>query len=213
MVDVTVAIIFAAIITLLTYLYTKFASTKLLLPTCPGYPLIGSITHLDKSRPDKTFIKWGKELGPVYAVKMLNETFVVVTGYDQLCEMLITKGNSFAGRYKRSFLTDIFYDNKGITFGNPNDIHWMLLRKAAHRGIRHYDNGLTKLEALLSDMSHEFIEKLSNYNDNAIDMRDDVYNFVIKVVFLLKIYVQILYNFILMLLNKLSAVLFISLCE
>ena len=181
MVDVTVLIIFAAIIALLTYLYTTFSGEKLLLPISPGYPIIGSITHLDKNRPDKTILKWGKELGPLYAMKMLHETFVVVTGYDELCEMFFTKGNSFAGRYKRACLADIFFGNKGITFGNPNEIHWMPLRKAAHRGIRHYDNGLTRLEAILSEMSHDFIDKLSNYDGKTIDIRDDVYNFVIKV--------------------------------
>ena len=107
MVDLTVAIIFSTIIAILTYVYTKFSSKKLLLPTCPGYPIIGSVTHLDKNRPDKTFIKWGEELGPVYAVKLLHKTIIVVSGYDELHEMLITKGSSFAGRQRRSFLADI----------------------------------------------------------------------------------------------------------
>ena len=181
MVDLTVAIIFFIIIAILTYVYTKFSSKKLLLPTCPGYPIIGSVTHLDKNRPDKTFIKWGKELGPVYAVKLLHETIVVVSGYDELNEMLITKGSSFAGRQKRSFLADIFAGNKEVLFGDANESHWMPLRKAAHRGIRHYGAGLTRLETLLSTMSREFIEKLSTYEGKPIDMRDDIYNFVLKV--------------------------------
>ena len=170
---------------ILTYVYTKFASKKLLLPTCPGYPIIGSITYLDKNRPDETFLKWGEELGPVYAVKLLHETIVVVSGYDELHEMLITKGNSFAGRQRRSFLADMFASYKDLVFADANESHWMSLRKAAHRGIRHYGAGLTRLETLLSIMSREFIEKLSTYEGKPIDMRDDIYNFVLKVFMIL----------------------------
>ena len=181
MVDVTVTVMFFTIIAMLTYVYTKFSSKKLLLPTSPGYPIIGSITHLDKNRPDKTFLKWGEELGPVYAVKLLHETIVVVSGYDELQEMLITKGSAFAGRLKRSFAADIFAGYKDVIFADANESHWMPLRKAAHRGIRHYGAGLIRIETLLSTMSREFIEKLSSYEGKAFDMRDEIYNFVLKV--------------------------------
>ena len=185
MVELTITIVFVIFIALLTYVYTKYASSKLLLPTCPSYPIIGSIAHMDRNRPDKTLIKWSEEIGPIYAVQILHEMYVVVSGYDELHEMLITKGNSFAGRLKRSYLGDIFVGNKEVVFGNANESHWMPLRKAAHRGIRHYGAGLTHLETLLSTMSQEFIESLSSYGGKPIDMQDDIYNFVLRVIIMI----------------------------
>lgn len=59
--------------------------------------------------------------------------------------------------------------------------HWGPLRKAAHRGIRHYGNGMARLEGTLSEMANEFVTQVTTYKGEAIDLSNDIYNFVLKV--------------------------------
>ena len=64
----------------------------------PGWPIVRSIFHVNKLRPDLSLIAWGRELGPVYAVKMFNVTLERVTGYDAIIKTLITKDETFRSR-------------------------------------------------------------------------------------------------------------------
>lgn len=59
--------------------------------------------------------------------------------------------------------------------------HWLPLRKAAHRGIRHYGKGMTRLESTLADVASDFVAKITSYDGKVVDLKDDIYNFVIKV--------------------------------
>ena len=170
-------------ILLITYFLKKILAkdSKLHMPSVSGWPLVGSLFQLDKERPDITLIDWSRKLGPVYAVRLLHETWVVVSGYDELIEMFVTKGNSFAGRNRRVQFDAMTYADKDILNGNPKQRHWAPLRKAAYRGIRHYGNGLTRLESTLSVMAQEFVAKIKSYDCKDIDLHDDIYNFVLKV--------------------------------
>ena len=158
-----------------------FRNDKLQIPTVPGWPIIGSLFQLDRKFPYLTMIEWSRKLGPVYVLKILHEDWIVVSGYDELVEMLVTKGNSFAGRSRRFQFDALTYGDKDILNGNPTQRHWTPLRKAAYRGIRHYGAGMTRLESTLSEVAQEFVAKIKSYNGENIDLHDDIYNFVLKV--------------------------------
>ena len=68
------------------------------LPRPQGWPLFGNFFQLYKQSPHLSFQKWAKQYGPVYAVKMFTFDWVVVSGYEELHEMLLAKGRAFAGR-------------------------------------------------------------------------------------------------------------------
>ena len=172
---VTLVVILAAI-----FLWNK-TKTNLQMPGIKGWPIVGSIFQIDRMRPDQTFLQWAKDLGPVYSVQVFNQTWVIITGYEEMYEMLVTKGSSFAGRSSFFRLNYLTCGNKDIINGNPTQPHWTPLRKAAHRGIRHYGSGLTRLESTLSMMANDFVDKVSSYKGKAVDLREDIYNFVLKV--------------------------------
>lgn len=159
---------------------TKYRS-NLQLPSVKGLPLIGSIFQLDKQRPDRSFIHWARQLGPVYTVRILHKTWVVVSGYDELQEMLVTKGFEFGGRNRIFVQEAILGKEKDLITGNPTEPTWKPLRMAAHRGIHHYGNGLTRLEETLVAMARDFVAKVTSYNGQPIDLQEDIYNYVVKV--------------------------------
>lgn len=51
------------------------------IPTVPGLPFFGSAARINLWRPDLTLLRWAKQYGPVYKVKLFNMTFVAVSRY------------------------------------------------------------------------------------------------------------------------------------
>ena len=172
---VTFALVLVAI-----YAWSKSRVT-LQVPEVKKWPIVGNAFQIHPQRPELSFLQWAKKLGPIYSVQIFSQTWVIVNGYDEVYEMLVTKGNSFAGRSSLFRLECFTCGNKDIINGNPTLPHWTPLRKAAHRGIRHYGTGLTRLESTLSLMAGDFVEKVTSYNGKAVDLREDIYNFVLKV--------------------------------
>lgn len=78
-------------------------------------------------------------------------------------------------------LDAITFGGRSLLAGDPTMQFWHPMRKTAHRGIRHYGDGLTRLEQTLAVMAHEFVEKVTTYNGRPVDLRDDIHNFVMKV--------------------------------
>lgn len=82
----------AFLLLVIIWYVTKFRTNLSPMPYVKGaWPLIGNAYQLDRQRPDRSFIQWARELGPVYSVRILHKTWVVVSGYDELQEMLVTK--------------------------------------------------------------------------------------------------------------------------
>ena len=172
---VTLAFVLVAI-----YTWTKMQVT-LQVPEVKKWPIVGSVFQMNSKRHDLSLLQWAKELGPIYSVQIFNQTLVIVSGYGDVYEMLVSKGNSFAGR-SRPFRQECFASgDKDIVNGNPTLPHWTPLRKAAHRGIRHYGTWLNRLESTLSLMVSDFVEKVRSYNGQSVDLREDIYNYVLKV--------------------------------
>lgn len=106
----------------------------------------------------------------------------MVSGFDELIEMCVTKGRAFGGRRVR-YLASALADNQhGLLHGDPTSAHWMPARKAAHRGIHHYGDGLTRLEATLAEMARDFVTKVAAHGGREIDIKEDIYDFVLKVI-------------------------------
>lgn len=146
-----------------------------------SYPIFGSAPYLDRERYDFTLLNWAEKLGPMYRVNIFHRTWVVITNYEEMNEMLVTKGHMFAGRDVQFKLSSVTYGKKDVIHGNPTMSHWAPLRKAAHRGIRHYGNGMARLEGTLSEIASEFVTQVTTYKGEVIDLSNDIYNFVLKV--------------------------------
>lgn len=74
-----------------------------------GFPFFGNVFQLDMRRPDLTLMKWTKTIGPVYSLNVLHEKWIIVGGYDELRDMLVTQGQAFAGR-QRSNMHNFRFD-------------------------------------------------------------------------------------------------------
>ena len=185
----TVILVATIVLIIAVFVLKRLSHSQLSVPSVSGsWPIVGNILQFDRQRPDKTLLEWSRQLGPIYKVQILHETWVIVCGYDEMHEMLVTKGHSFAGRkratrrnYRRFLAETITCGNKDILNSDSTQPHWMPLKKAAYRGIRHYGDGLTRLETTLCVTATEFVQKVTSYEGKMVNLKEDIHNFVVKV--------------------------------
>lgn len=153
------------------------------IPTVPGWPIIGSALQINRKRPDLTFIAWAKQYGPVYKVKIFNKTMIVLSRYEEVHEVLVTRGTAYAGRNETFKIRALTSNPKqtDIINGTHEESHWLAMRKTSHRGIRHYGNGMPRLEKTLAVMAQTFVDRVRLHEGKPFDLRDDLYTFIVMV--------------------------------
>ena len=73
-------------------------SRRLPIPGPQGWPIIGNMFQIDQKFPHQILEKWGKQFDGIYQICVIKEDWVVVTKYEYVYEMLVTKSYAFAGR-------------------------------------------------------------------------------------------------------------------
>lgn len=150
-----------------------------------AWPVVGNALMIDSCFPHLSLNKWAHQYGSVYLIHLGDEPCVVVSDYETIHDVLVTRGATFAGRtvkYRHSYVT---FDCKDIFFGSPAQPWWSDLRKATHRAIRQFGDGLTKIDSALCDLVQETIGKMREKQGEAVDVRDDVYELSMKSIFIL----------------------------
>ena len=171
----TVALILA------TIYFLKGRKGRLRIPGPSGIPFLGNFYQIRSAiNPLLKLDEWSKVHGPVYVMRIFNQNRIVVSGYNELTEMLITKGKAFAGR-PSTYRIKLVFKHKDLGFNNASYPQWMPLRKAGHRAIHHYGDGMTQLETAINTMAEEFVTSIKSYDGKQIDLRDNVYDFVVRI--------------------------------
>ena len=154
------------------------------LPGPPGLPFVGNALQMKTTRArrtDEIMTSWAKQYGPIYKVSVFGRELIVVSGCDEVYEVMIKKGRSFAGRNQYYRFNHVVLGSKDIAMGDPTQPQWLILRKTAFRALHQHGIGLNRIEAVLVDAAKDFVKRMTLYNNTAVDLRDDVHNFIAKV--------------------------------
>jgi cytochrome P450 len=147
-----------------------------------GWPFIGNALQLNQcGRTDQTLEQWAEQYGPIFTVKVFNMTWVVVSGYDEIHEVLVQKSKAFAGRHRFFRFSYLVFGDKDFVMSDPTLPNFQPMRKALHRTIQPHGNNLNRIETVLIDMAQQLVAKIKSYNGKPFDIKDDLYNFTCKV--------------------------------
>ena len=129
------------------------------IPSPPGWPLLGNLLEINLEKPHLTFMKWSKQLGHMFTIRLFGTDTVVVSSFDLIHEVLVSKGSDFAGRpyiYRLAFMC---HNNQDIIASSPNP-RWAIVRKAVHRNLKVYDTGLQRVEDISMDIIGDVMRSL-----------------------------------------------------
>lgn len=98
------------------------------------YPIIGRIHDLPRFGLWLKFKEWADEFGPIYQTSMLGQKFVIISDEKLAQELLVKKGNSFAGRPQ---IRALINHKAGPVYSALMDRHemWTYQRKWVHSAM------------------------------------------------------------------------------
>ncbi|XP_048359010.1 cytochrome P450 2K6-like isoform X1 [Sphaerodactylus townsendi] len=153
------------------------------LPPGPmALPLIGSLHLLDLERPYRTMLKFSKQYGPVYRIKLGQQKLVVLAGYEMMKEALVNQGDAFVDRPFIQLFED-FQHGHGIVFSNGES--WKVMRRFAITTLRDYGMGRKGIEDRIAEECNFLLQKFESFDGKPFEtttiMNSAVANIVVSI--------------------------------
>ena len=123
-------------------------------PCKAGFPLLGVLFSLGRF-PEKTLAKWGKELGPIFMIKV-GFTNILIIGSPDVAYEAFAKREHFNDRPQSIAM---FTGGKGVLFVNKSDMQ-KEQRRFALNTLRLFGMGRRTLEPQLIQTCNAFCDKI-----------------------------------------------------
>lgn len=151
-------------------------------PHRTGWPIIGNLPQIRTDRPELTLTEWRKDLGDVFAVKMMNTSMLILNSYEAIYEALVKRGDQFAGRpqvnaFRLGYITNNFQD---LAFSNPN-ARWKLLRKVSHKSIKMFDTGMKRIEEINLNVIDSMLDEFEVKRGESFNPKEIIYNSIMNI--------------------------------
>ena len=157
----------SAIVAVAVWRYFRTGSGLEYLPGPRPLPLVGNALQIEARMPPLTLDKWYKQYGPVYKVHFPEGAVVVVAGYDSVKEVLVTRGQDFAGRPNgyRDYLLCRF----SAIYANQPGKRFTALRKLLFSFSKPYGSDMDHIESIASEIANDLFTCCRHTNGEAFD--------------------------------------------
>ena len=164
------------------------SARRLQLPYPKGTPFLGNIFQLEPHRAHLKLDDWAHELGSVYALRLLSQNVVVVSDYENLRDILITRGQTFGGRPHGLLRLDLFsHGQQDIGFANTDAKFWSPVRKVVHSHLKLHTGGASHLEEIFHLAGEDCFDDIRKLGTTPVDIEDTLYRFAMRTILILSI--------------------------
>ncbi len=114
-------------------------------------------------------MQWARQYGGVYRMSTaVISDLVILSSYDFIQEILVTKGTIFSDRRIEFFRSKFITKGSMVSFKN-NDASFRMLRKLSHRYMKQFGEGMSKIEGILHHAAERMIADFEATNSSPID--------------------------------------------
>ncbi|KAK3593818.1 hypothetical protein CHS0354_014364 [Potamilus streckersoni] len=151
--------------------FSKSSKVKRLPPCPPAKPFIGNLLDF-KGSPHLKFEEWTERYGPIFTWTVFNKRGVTVNRADLVRKLLTHESlapytndrfNSFQGEY-------VAWNYKDVLFGRADE-NLGRLRKAMHKGLRLYGDGVSTFENTVQRELQRVVELIKDKDGKDFDPR------------------------------------------
>lgn len=138
-------------------------------PGPKGVFFLGNLTQIDPTAPYKTLTSWVKDHGDVYSISMMGQRNVVVSGFDDIHEAMVTRTEDFCARpyiFRALYFTNF---HGGLVFGEANQ-KWLRMKKLVANSLKMYGDGRGKLEDITTEIIGDLIHDLKDKKGEPVDL-------------------------------------------
>ena len=166
----------------------KTSAKYLQLPYPKCVPFFGNLFQLQPHRSYLRLDEWAKELGSVYALRLVSKNLVVVNGYEHMRDILIRRGHIFGGRPSGSLRMDLFSQgHQDIGFTDPSAKFWKPVRKIVHSHLKLHGGGVAHLDEIFHLSGEDAFDEISKHGGKPINIRNIVYGFAMRSILIVSI--------------------------
>jgi len=132
-----------------------------------GVPILGVIPFIG-SHIERTFRDWGKQYGPVMAVRLGRKDFVILNNLDVIKQALVKEGAKFSGRPRFPLMNEMTKGH-GLAFVDYGE-HWRAQSKFGHSTLRTLGMGRPAMERMICEEMEYMQTAIRNHNENPFDL-------------------------------------------
>ena len=173
---------------LLAWLYVKTSVQYLQLSYPKGVPFFGNLFQLQPHRSFLRLDEWAKELGNVFALRLVSKNLVVVSDYQHIREVLITRGQVFGGRPRGSLRMDLLSQGQqDIGFSEPSATFWNPVRKVVHSQLKLHGGGGSHLDEIFHLAGEDVFDEIRKLRGEPVDIKSIIYNFTVRSILIISL--------------------------
>ncbi len=120
---------------------------------------------------------WRRQFGNIFQIHLVGKCVIVVSGENELREMIVTKPNDFAGRPYMFRWQQLISGEQQISGGDycPK---WIMMKKAFIKTMKMYGERLSSLEAITQNAVQSLVERFDKTDGQPINIKNDVHRTV-----------------------------------
>ncbi|KAG8545995.1 hypothetical protein GDO81_019937 [Engystomops pustulosus] len=183
MMDLSTSLLLGLVI--LAFLWRKVLRSNDFPPGPVPVPVFGNLLQMDFTNPLTGLRKFSDVYGPVYSIYLGFIPAVVVRGFKDLKEVLVTKGVEFADR-PQSRIADAISGKKGLVAA-PYGRGWKEHRRFTLSTLRNFGLGKKSMEQRIYDESGYIVEEFKKNKEPLYDphfvLENAVSNIICSIVF------------------------------
>ncbi|KZW01067.1 cytochrome P450 [Exidia glandulosa HHB12029] len=153
--SLAIAFLLCVLYTALRRLKRRLSGVKLL-PGPPGYPIIGNLLDVPPKDGYLKFTKWKKTYGPIFELKVLDRTIVVINSHSVAVDLLDKRGAIYSDRPDMHM-----HDLAGWEWNAASMHHnerWRIRRRLVHQTFQ--EKKVPQFYALIRKTSLEYAQEM-----------------------------------------------------
>ncbi|KAK3085472.1 hypothetical protein FSP39_003930 [Pinctada imbricata] len=177
---ISVVFIFG-LVNIYSKLISAFHGKRNRVPRIKGrLPFIGHAHLLDMQKCHIKFEEWTKQYGPIFEVRLYDETIVVLNDYKSVHDALVKSDDAFAGRPKM-YRTDVVDRSRNSIVWQTYTPKLVFLRKEVLKSLKAYGDGLDNLEQKCIPEMDRLVQRIRDKSVTAFDPAPIVHDAVSNV--------------------------------